>query len=400
MARKRLEPGLKQVTVSDRRGGEVELWEATVDTGDAGGKRKQSRKRFATKREAKAWRDGILADRSRGTHVAPAAMTMKDAVEGWLASRRNKRDTTIDAYTAALRPVVELLGECPVQKVTVKDIEALVQALIDGTTPRGKWAPTSINPMLARLRAVFDWLQAQGIVARNPARLVENVGREDTPDKPAPEYVTYTPEDVRTLLKSVLRTEDSVLCILAMLGVRRGEIAGLRWSAVDLEAETIAVERTVTVSSKGTKDSDRTKTASSRRTLPLPKIAVNILRAAKQRRDRDKATAGSAWRGEPDGHVYRQELGQGYHPRTVDARWGRAIKAAGTPEMRLHDGRHTTATLLHLDGASAAVTAAWLGHASAATTMRIYTHAQDAQMTEAAGQLDSLYDFGIGDSEF
>lgn len=201
-----------------------------------------------------------------------------------------------------------------VQKITVKDIEALVQALIDGTTPRGKWAPTSINPMLARLRTVFDWLLAQGVVARNPARLVENVGREDTPDEPAPEYVTYTPEDVRTLLKSVLRTEGSVLCILAMLGVRRGEIAGLRWSAVDLEAETIAVERTVTVSSKGTKDSDRTKTASSRRTLPLPKIAVNILRAAKDRRDRDKATAGSAWRGEPDGHVYRQELGAGVPP--------------------------------------------------------------------------------------
>ena len=392
MARKRPEPGLKQVTVSDRRGGEVEQWEATVDTGDAGGRRKQSRKRFGTKREAKAWRDGILADRARGTHVTPATMTMATAVEDWLASRRNKQATTLDAYTAALRPVIEVLGEKPVQKVTVKDIDALVQALIDGTTPRGQWSPTSINPMLARLRTVFDWLQAQGVVARNPARLVENVGREDTPDKPPPMYVTYTPEDVKTLLKSVLRTEDSVLCIMAMLGFRRGEIAGMRWSSVDLVAGTIAVERTVTVSSKGTKDSDRTKTASSRRTLPLPTVALKILRAATDRRDRDKATAGSAWRGEPDGHVFRQELGEGYHPRTIDARWERALKAAGTPKMRLHDGRHTAATLLHLDGATAAITAAWLGHASAATTMRIYTHAQDAQMLGAAGQLHALFD--------
>ena len=60
--------------------------------------------------------------------------------------------------------------------------------------------------------------------------------------------------------------------------------------------------------------------------------------------------------------------------------------------MRLHGGRHTAATLLHLDGATAAITAAWLGHASAATTMRIYIHAQDAQMLGAAGQLHALYD--------
>lgn len=395
MARRKAEPGIKAVPISDRRGNPLDAWEAVADAGEPGGKRQQQRRRFRTKGEAKSWRDGIMADRARGVHVAPAAVTMRDAVTGWLGGLR-KEQTTIDAYTAALRPVVEVLGDRPAQKITKGDIDKLVTALIDGTTPRGQWASTSINPMLARLRSVFDDLQGQGIVARNPARLVSNVRRADTPDRPEPERETYTPEQVKTLMASVVGTEDATLAVFSLLGLRRSEIAGLRWSAVDLDAATVDIARTVTVSSKGAADKAGAKTASSVRSLPLPKVAVQVLTAARSRARVDRLAAGSAWRGEDDGHVYRQPLGEGYHPRTVNRRWELALDAAKLPHIRLHDGRHTAATLLHLDGAPAAVVASWLGHASAATTMRIYTHSQREHLLRAASQFDVLFGGGAG----
>ncbi|MBV0918253.1 tyrosine-type recombinase/integrase [Mycobacteroides chelonae] len=395
MARRKSEPGVKPVEVSDRRGGTRTAWEALADVGDPGEKRQQSRRRFLSQADAVAWRSGIMADRARGTHVAPDKMTVQEGVEQWLRGLR-KEQTTIDAYTAALRPVVEALGDKPVQKVSKADIENLVDALIAGTTARGKWASTSINPMLSRLRKVFDDLMGQGVVARNPARLVANVRREDTPDRPLPEYDTFTPEQVKTLMASVVGTEDSVLCIFSLLGLRRAEIAGMRWSHIDLDDTGIlTVTRTVTVSSKGASDRLRTKTKTSKRELPLPKTALRILHDARARARRDRLASGSAWQGEEDGHIYRQVLGEGYHPRTVNARWNAALDNAKLPHIRLHDGRHTAATVLHLDGAPAAVVAAWLGHASPATTMRIYTHSQQRELMKAASQFDSMF----GDEE-
>lgn len=390
MARRKSEPGVKSVEVSDRRGGTQTVWEAIADVGEPGEKRQQSRRHFANKADAVAWRSGIMADRARGTHVAPAKVTMKQGIDQWLKGLR-KEQTTVDAYTAALRPVVEILGNKPVQKVTKADIENLVDALIEGTTPRGKWASTSINPMLSRLRTVFDDLMGQGVISRNQARLVSNVRRDDTPDRPPPDYDTYTPDQVKVLMKSVMGTEDAVLCIFSLLGLRRSEIAGMRWSAIELDAGIVTITRTVTVSSKGKKDKTGTKTRSSTRDLPLPKVAFRILTDAQSRARRDRLASGSAWNGDEDGHVFRQPLGEGYHPRTVNARWNAALDNAGLPHIRLHDGRHTAATVLHLDGAPAAVVAAWLGHASAATTMRIYTHSQRHELLKAASQFDSLF---------
>lgn len=389
MAR-RPDPGIKSVEVSDRRGGTTRVWEATADVGEQGGGRQQQRRRFRTKAEAVAWRASVMGDRARGTHVAPSQVTMQQAVESWLAGLR-KDQGTIDAYKAALRPVVEVLGAKPAQKVTKADVVKLREALIDGTTPRGQWASTTINPCLSKLRRVFDDLMGQGIVARNPARLVENVRREDTPDRPPPEYETYTPEQVKKLLKSVIKTEDAVMCLLSLLGLRRSEIAGMRWSSVDFDAGTICVERLVTVSSAGVADRKRTKTPASQRGLPMPKVLVRVLTETRSRARRDRLAAGSAWRGEEDGHLYRQPLGQRYHPRTVNSRWDAALDQAGLPHIRLHDGRHTAATVLHIDGAPAAIVAAWLGHASAATTMRIYTHAQHQELLKAASQFDGMF---------
>ncbi|MFZ2239475.1 MAG: site-specific integrase [Gordonia amarae] len=384
-------PQIKRLVIgTDAKGREAVRYQVTVDVGRRGGKRKQSRRRFKTEAEARGFLGPILGDKARGLHVAPNALTVREAVRRWLAAQRIEQKT-LDAYTNNLRPLVEVHGGDPIQGIDKADIEALVQALIAGTTPRGVWAATSINPFLSRLRALMDDLVGQGVLARNPARLVKNVRREDTKKPEAPERVTLTAEQVRRFLDHVEGKEDEALVLLSLLGMRRSEIVGLRWSAVDLDAKTLTVERAVVPTSVGTQDKKRTKTESSKRELPLHDDAVEALSRVRRRYLKERMASGSAWRGEKDGHVYFKPDGTRYAPETANQRWNRAVKAAGLPHLKLHEGRHTAATLLLLQGAPLAVVAAWLGHANADVTLRVYAHAQKQAIEAAAATFQGLY---------
>ncbi|CPX20702.1 gp41 protein [Mycobacteroides abscessus] len=391
MARQQLPPQIKKRVIgTDAKGRDVIRYEVVVDIGSKRGKRKQTRRRFTTETAARAFLDPLLGDQARGLHVAPNKLTVKAAVEAWLRSQRIEQ-TTRDAYTAALRPLVEQFGDRPVQSLTKADIEWLVEALINGDTPRGAWAATTINPFLARTRSLMDDLVGQGVLARNPAALVKNVRREDTKTPKAPVRNTLTAEQGQQLLDHVKGTEDEVLVMLALLGMRRSEIIGLRWSHVDLDARTLRVAHTVVSTSKGVQDKDRTKTEESTRELPLPDHAVDALRRARARWTRERLASGSAWRGDKDGHVFFKPDGTRFSPKTTNNHWNRAVADAGLDPIVLHGGRHTAATLLLLEGAPLAVVAAWLGHANGDVTMRVYAHAQKQAIEAAASTFDGLY---------
>ena len=391
MARQQLPPQIKRKVVgTDDKGRDIIRYEVIADIGAAKGKRKQTRRRFQTEAEARAFLNPILGDKARGLHVAPNKLLVKDAVRDWLASQRIEQKTR-DAYTNNLRPMVEQYGERPIQGITKADIETLVQALIVGTTPRGKWTSTSINPMLSRLRSLMDGLVGEGVLSRNPALLVKNVRREDTHSPTKPVKRTLTAEDVQRFLTSVFDTVDEVLVLLSLLGMRRSEIVGLRWSDVDLAKRELTIRHTVVPTSTGTVDKKRTKTHSSRRTLPLPDHAHEALTRARVRYLQERMASGSAWLGDKDGHVFFKPDGTRFSPGTADKRWNRARDRAGIPTLTLHEGRHTAATLLLLEGAPLAVVAAWLGHANGDVTMRVYAHAQKQAIDEAASVLDGLY---------
>ncbi len=149
-------------------------YEARINTTLSTGKRLQHRKRFASLDAAKAWHSATAAALAGGTFTEPSSLTVHAAVEAWLAAKAARvKPTTAEAYTAALRPVVDAYGDVPVQRITKADVEALVTALREGTTERGVWKRTSINPMLARWRSVWADLHAQGVLSRNVVALVE-----------------------------------------------------------------------------------------------------------------------------------------------------------------------------------------------------------------------------------
>ena len=130
------------------------------------------------------------------------------------------------------------------------------------------------------------------------------------------------------------------------------------------------------------------KSATSRRTLPLPDRLVSVLKAAKARQSAERLALGAAYRS--GAYVVSNEIGDPYSPAVLSRYWRGAVKAAGVWHIKLHAARHTCATLMHLQGVPVAVIAAWIGHKDASLTMRLYAHSQDDALKAAGESLNRV----------
>ena len=384
MARTQLPPQIKKIDVADRATGKtVVRYQVTTDAGidPATGRRRQTRRRFPTEKAARAYLSGTTADVGRGVHVVPSKITMRAAVADWLAGQRGK-PSTLAAYTASLRPVVERLGDIEAQKLTKGDIETLVKDLELGRDGVRQWKPTSINPMLARLRSIMADLQAQGLIVRNPVALVKPLTQDRI------DYKILTDAQVSSLHAAITDDRLEHVWRLALLGLRRGELAGLQWSDVDLDGKTLTISRN-RISVGGRAVEGTTKTASSERLLPLPDDILAVLRRARKRRMEEKLAAGLAWEGDGD-YLATDRWGSPRHPANLSHGWRAMLAAHGLPHVRLHDARHTCASRLLAEGVDPATVAAWLGHKSAAVTLAIYAHSTPDRLRGAAAVLGTM----------
>ncbi|MEE2058930.1 tyrosine-type recombinase/integrase [Rhodococcus artemisiae] len=389
MARRQLPPQIKKIELDRKENGkQVVRYQLTVDVGNdpVTGKRKQFRKRYAKLADAEDKLSSLQADVAKGAHAHASSLTVEQACAQWLAGRRI-RPSTLAAYTHSLQPLRDVHGSLLVRKLTKLHLDELVAGLMAGTipkpddTPRRKWKATSINPMLATLGRMMDDLVKQGSLVRNVAELVDRVPKEHV------EMQTFTEAEVRRLLAAAAADRNEHAWHLALSGLRRGEICGLRWSDVDLKKGTLQVSNN-RVSVNGKPSEGAPKSDRSGRTLPLTPALKDALKRARKRQAEEKLALGEAY--DAGIHVVCDPAGQPFHPDTISDYWRSMCKTAKVSEIRLHDARHTCGTLMHLQGVPIVVIAAWLGHADAAFTMRTYMHSQDDALKDAAASWDRV----------
>lgn len=186
------------------------------------------------------------------------ALTVDKAIEDWLLSRHGIKAKSKSGYAGVLAPVRAELGHLPVQKLTRRDFNELIQRLRDGSVARAKgigrrskWGARSCNYMLVALSQVFKQLAKDGMVVRN---VVEDVDR--VPGKPK-KFATYTPVQVECVLQAIRKDRNRHAWHLALCGLRRGEIGGLPWTNVDLEARTLTIGPTrISVDGKAVEQDD------------------------------------------------------------------------------------------------------------------------------------------------
>ena len=386
MGRQQLPPQIKKVTVTDRRTGKpTTRYEVTADAGinPNTGRRQQVRRRYATEREAREALAGHQNAINTGTFVSRAPLTVEQACTHWLEGRHGIKPTTRAAYEHALQPLRTRHGDMPVQQLGKEHLDRLVNDLTAGKCPgqRKGWTANSINPMLNHISAVLADLVEQGRLTRNVAAMVRRQKR------PRHQLATFTEPEVRQLLTHVERDRLGHAWHLALSGLRRGEICGLRWTDVDLAAGTLTISHN-RVSANGQPLEYDTKTDSSARTLPLTTALTTALQRAQHHQRQERLRLG------PDygagAHVVCDEAGRPYHPDTISDYWRAVCKAAAVPGIRLHDARHTCGTLMHMQGQPIIVIAQWLGHADPAFTLRTYVHANNDALRGAAAALQRV----------
>lgn len=358
-------------------------WRFTIDHDrNPDGSRRQKRYTYDTKKEAQAKRAEIIASKANGTYVAPTNLTVAQYLASWLAGKRNLRAGTRRTYLDALKPVSERLGDVELQKLTKAQLDGLVDWMLTSGRRIGKsttgLSPRSVNSMLTVLTGALKSAEKQGLIGRNVAALVERPSQERR------EMKTWTAEQASAFLAATASDRLAVAWCLSMYGLRRGEVLGLRWDDVDLEAGTLTISR-ARVTIAGHIVEEAPKTERGRRTLPLDPSLVATFRRHRVAQAAEKLEAGPSH--ETQGYVVADELGRPYQPTWYGHRFARLAREAGLPVIRLHDARHTTGTLMHLRGVPTAVISAWLGHASAAFTMRTYVHSQDEALRAAGATL-------------
>lgn len=171
------------------------------------------------------------------------------------------------------------------------------------------------------------------------------------------------------------------------LGLRRGEVIGLRWQDVDLDKREIRI-RKQRQRVGGEAYEDDPKGRRRRQVLPLPAICVAPLRYQRMRQTAMRERAGDRW--EESGHVFTTRTGRPIEPRNVYRSFTRVAKNADLRVIRLHDARHGCATLLTAAGVAPRVVMEILGHSQIAVTMNVYAHVVQDTQREAVSHMDRL----------
>lgn len=221
------------------------------------------------------------------------------------------------------------------------------------------------------------------MLSRNVARLVQLRATDDRKVR------SFTRGEAMRFLKTAETTRLYVLWAVALsMGLRRGEALGLQWSDIDLDAERITIRRALH-RVDGQLKLENVKTEGSVAVLPLPKPLVPILTNHRRWQLEERLAAGSAWRN--TGLVFTTPLGGALEPRNVNRMFHSPCKKADVPQLRVHDLRHSCATLLFTMGVQPATVQKILRHSSITVTTGTYVEVIEAVQRDALDSMGSLF---------
>ena len=322
-------------------------------------------------RELEEQRDaGVVLPSGRGVSVEQWMNTWLDTI-----ASRKVRPSTLAGYRTCLKRINLVLGHHRLDKLQPEHLEAFYTRLeADGLS-----SATALLHHRVISRALKVAMQ-RGRVARNVATLV------DAPTARREEVQPLTAAEARKLLEVATDLPNGARWSVALaLGLRQGEALGLLWDAVDLDAGTLTVRRALQRQAGEGLVLVDPKSRAGRRTIKLPDALRDALRVHRVRQAEQRLAAGNVW--EDRGFVFCQPTGRPIDRRRDWQDWKTLLKAAGVRDARLHDARHTAATLLLQQGVPARVVMDILGHSQISLTLGTYSHVIPELAQEAAERM-------------
>jgi integrase len=352
---------------------------------------------FTTKKAAEDELKEVVRSIDKGVYIPPTNQTFGEFLkDDWLPSLDNLvaggklKPTTATFYRNLTNShVIPRLGGTPLKALDAPGLNACYRDLLKSGKVNGDGglSPTTVHSIHVAISKALGDAVKWGKVARNVAALA------DGPRPNASRRDVWSPEQLRTFLASVAEDRLYALWLLAATtGMRRGELAGLRWTDLDLETGRLHVAQT-RVSVGYEVVTTTPKSTSSDRAIGLDPATVAALKAWKNQQTKERLAWGPGWT--DTGLVFGKEDGTAHHPQRITQAFARKVKAAELPPIRLHDVRHAYATASLEAGVPIKVLSERLGHSSIQITGDTYQHVRQ-QVDQDAADLTASFILGAG----
>ncbi|MFE0460488.1 tyrosine recombinase XerC [Kitasatospora sp. NPDC058965] len=355
-----------------------------------------------TRDEVREKMTALQAQEDQGIPTPDTNMKIADYLAYWLVAvvRVNRRPKTYQGYESVVRVhLVPGLGNRKLRTLKATDVRKWLAQVastcqccvnkVDQERPEPRCCAVGECCEDRLSRRMVQWIHAvlrnalenavrEELILRNVAKLVQ----VPTPDYSAGKGLTVP--QARLLLREAGKDRLHALYVLALaMGMRRGELLGLHWSAIDLERGTLIVASNLQ-RVDGSLQLGPTKTASSLRTLPLPPLVLVALREHQERQAQERVAAGERWK--DSGLVFTSRVGTPIEPDNLRRSWYPLRERLGLT-LRFHDLRHTCVTLLLDLGVPPHIVRQIAGHSDIGVTMKVYAHASLDEQRKALGSL-------------
>ncbi len=328
------------------------------------------KRRYVSGRTKEAARLALREARSNadaGLVFDAGTVTLTSYLDRWLEDsvKDTVRQRTYERYESIVRVhIAPAIGRVKLKALTPAHVRALYRQKLDsGLSPR------TVNYVHVTLHKALSQAVSDGLVQRNAAQV-----KAPRPEKP--EIRPLSPDQARKLIATANVTEAryAALYVLALhTGMREGEMLGLRWDDLDLESTTPTLQVRRTLSETRTGHKFELPKSGKGRSIKLSRKAVEALRSHRARQAQEKLRLGSLW--QDNGLVFPTTTGTTTSGTNLLGRYFRPLlKLAGLPPVRLHDLRHTCATILLMAGKHPKYVQELLGHASISITLDTYSH--------------------------
>jgi integrase len=351
-------------------------------------------KTFKTRPEAQRWLRNTGTDGERGLTLGKdGRVTVASFLRSWLEAKKvSLKPKALQDYTWAVeRHLAPALQSIKLSDLNGRQLQALyAKKLAEGLSPR------SVHHLHRVIHNALDDGVRDGDVPSNAA------DRATAPKPERVEFPVWTPEQARRFIDGVADDRWEAAFILSITcGLRVGELCGLKWEDVDVEAGTIQVRRTRQRIRRAPSDDtepasvvvDGTpKTKRGARRIVLPAIAAAALRRWRIAQKKERVRAGPLW--QESGYVVTYLIGTAIEPGQFSKEFAKVVSRLGLPKIRVHDIRHICATLLLSQNVNPKLVQELLGHSQISVTLDLYSHVLPAMHHETARTMDRL--FGAG----
>ncbi|WP_052195427.1 tyrosine-type recombinase/integrase [Deinococcus radiopugnans] len=363
------------------KAGRIISYRGSITVGWKDGKQVRQSFTAPTKEGVRELMNRALVQRQDGILPAVSTLTVSSYLDTWLQHKSTEvRPSTLQSYRGVIENHLKpILGKERLDKLQPRHIDHLhKQIQAKGLSHR------MLEHAHVLIHGALEYAVRLELLPRNVADAVK-VPRRTTPRA---EMKVWTTEQVGLFLEQARSHRLYALFYVALAtGMRRGELMALHWDNTNLQQGVIRV-RTNLVELKDGSHITEPKTRASKRLIPLASDAVQVLRGHRERQKAERAEMGEQWQ-EHD-LVFPTQLGTVLDSANLTRTFHTLATAAEVPRIRLHDLRHTHASLLAFRGVAPKVIADRLGHTNVGFTMQVYTHLYDEQRREAAPNLAEL----------